>query len=108
MYPQHSGTLDQGFFDTTNRLGGVDPYVYISVPAVRDMAAQLGYLTPVEKEGLERELEAAIKERDQLRGEIAEADKEIEAIHTLQHRSYRRPPGPAPRRKATKKDDEEE
>jgi hypothetical protein len=98
VYPQYSGVHDEGFFDTTNRIGGVDPYAYVSVVAVKHMAAQLGWVSPESVEDKERrirELEMVIKTQDE---ELKSADKQLEAINTLRSERWRPVSKPGPKK----------
>ena len=105
VYPQYSGSHEEGFFDTTNRIGGVDPYAYVSVVAVRHMAEQLGFLSPRDKEDRDRRISFLEKELDDAREELKIRDRELDAVDTLRSHRWRAVSKPGPKTK-TRKDDQ--
>ncbi len=54
------------WIDTGSELLGIDPRVYVSATAVREMAALLGYPTPEEHAALQEMLERAQEYADEL------------------------------------------
>lgn len=93
--PQHP----EGFIDTGSEMPGFDNHVYVSVVAVRQMCALLGFPTPVEHEAVVGELERTRLELEQARSELAEADRFQESIVGMSQHGFEvrrrkgRPPG---------------
>lgn len=82
---------EAGFVDTGAEIpaSAKDSHVYVSVVAVREMAALIGYVSGDEYAGL-------LTERDELAGrvvelerEVAEADKFLKAIDALESEGFR-------------------
>lgn len=89
VYPQHGQVQREGYVDTGVQLTVMDPHVYVSVVAVKDMAALIG-LPRVE------EFEAVVGERDRLARELEEcraaldsAERLVEAVDVLESRDFR-------------------
>lgn len=91
-----------GFIDTGQILHGWDPYVYVSVEAVEEMARMIGWQPGHVQQGhkqtvadLQRKLEAAAAENEQLGEQLA-------AVKVLKNAGFAQanPPGRPPRKVA--------
>lgn len=69
----------RGFIDTGLDPAVVDPRVYVSYAAVRDMARLFGFVDPVELGARDEALEHALKRIEDLEDQLAEADRYAEA-----------------------------
>lgn len=99
VLPFVGGFQEDGYFDAGLELGGVDPHVYVSVKAVREMARLLGYKTAGEHQEVLDALAEADRRVEVLEAELAEADKTAAAIDRLQRVGYRaqKKPGRKPK-----------
>lgn len=84
-------THDEGFIDTGSEIpsSATDSHVYVSVVAVREMAALIGWSSGEDVAALAarvQELEAQVVA---LEGEVAEADKLVKAIDALESEGFR-------------------
>lgn len=104
VYPQLGQCQREGYVDTGSTVTVMDPRVYISVCAVKDMAALIG-LPRVE------EFEAVVGERDRLARELEEcraaldsAERLVEAVDVLESRDFRARKKPGRPRKEVSED----
>jgi hypothetical protein len=95
VLPQIAGTHPQGFIDTGSEMPGFDNHVYVSVVAVEQMARLLGWPSPAEQHDLAEAKRSLEAELTRVREELAEADRVLQAIDTLESRDFRarRKPG---------------
>lgn len=84
----------RGFWDC-GVLPGLDPHVYVSQAALGELAARAGFVRPDEHRLVVGELERANRRVAQLEDEIADLNRDFEAIDLLESRGYRarRKPG---------------
>lgn len=100
VLPFVGGPQPDGYFDAGLELGGVDPHVYVSVKAVREMARLLGFKTVEEHQEVLDAIAEADARVEALEAEVAEADKTAQAIDRLQKVGFRAQKKPG--RKSTK------
>lgn len=79
----------EGFIDTGNDLLGIDPHVYISGAAVKEMAKLFGWFPPDTVADLEQRLAACEKELDDTLEQLSDADGYLDAIDTLESQGFR-------------------
>lgn len=73
----------EGFIDTQNRIRTIDPDVYISIQAVREMAKMIGMVT---REQVQESMERAASltaDNERLEEELKDRDRELEAVELL-------------------------
>lgn len=82
-------SMDTGWIDTGTNLKGLDPRVYISLKGARAVAEFIGWTDPDSRD----ELDAVVLEHQaliaDLQEQLAEADKYISAIDTLEGAGFR-------------------
>lgn len=92
-----------GFVDTGNTPPFVDPRIYISHQAVVDCARAFRWPlpTPQAQHAAQETIARLEAETERLAAELATADRDLEAVHTLTRAGYatRRKPGPKPKQK---------
>jgi hypothetical protein len=86
----NGGNHPDGFLDTGSEMppSGFDQHVYVSVVAVREMATKIGWHSPETVSGIENELEFLKHKCAQLEDEVAELNKDFDAIEQLQSKGY--------------------
>lgn len=89
VYPQLGSNHAEGYFDTGNELPAIDPHIYVSVAAAKEMARELGYVSGEDHAELIAELEAVRSDLDDALGQIGELDTVIDAIDTLESAEFR-------------------
>lgn len=78
-----------GFIDTMNDMPAIDPHIYVSVRAVREMGELIG-MKSVEDYDQAIELAVAAQDRiETLEAELAEADRALEGVEVLTRRAER-------------------
>ena len=89
------GEDPDGFFTTNTEIRGLDPKAYICASVVRDMARDLGWFSGEQYAGVVAELEQHERTIDDLRQQLAEADRQLDAIDVLESANYtaRKKPG---------------
>lgn len=97
VFPHIGSNHREGFFDTGSELPGFDNHVYVSVAAVREMA-RLPQVDMVAGEELRDALDelAQLRRRlAQLEDEVADLNRDFEAIDVLASRGFqaRKKPG---------------
>lgn len=87
------------WIDTGSELPGFDNHVYLSSLAVEEAARLLGWSSPAENLTLQRQVKAARDEAEGLHAELAEARRQLEAVHVLKQAGFQaeRKRGPKPR-----------
>jgi len=93
------GEDPEGFFTTNTVIRwGRDPVAYIAVSAVRQAARELGMVSSDEHGLVVGELERANRRVAQLEDEVAEMNRDFEAIDLLQSKGFtaRKKPGRKP------------
>lgn len=91
VLPQVGGSHRDGYIDTgSEMLGGGDgrwdQHVYVSVVAVKEMAAMIGWCDPAPLEARLAQVEA---ELEQARAELAQANRHLDAIDVLESEGFR-------------------
>ena len=96
MIPYVGGTSPKGFFDSGTDYRG--DRVYVSVIAVEEMARALGFESPGQIRARETSLAAHNLKITQLTDDLAEANRELDAVEVLQSRRFeqRKPRGRKP------------
>lgn len=89
VYPQLGSVQQDGYVDTGIDLNAADPRILVSVRAVRDLAAFLGFPVPEEHERLAGELEGAVRELAEARAELEELRREVDAIYVMKSRGWK-------------------
>ncbi len=91
VIPFLGATYDGGFVDTGSEMaaGARDQHVYVSVAAVEQMAALIGWTPPADVGQLRADLDEAAAAVLRLEGELAEADQLVRAIDTLESADFR-------------------
>lgn len=98
VFPSLGQAHRDGYFDTGVDLQGFDNRVYVSVEAVRVMARKLDWKGPEDFAEVEREREQLERELEDVRAQLAEADRELSAVYSLKSRGWTT--GAKPGRKA--------
>lgn len=89
VFPQLGSSHRDGYFDTGNEIVAIDPHAYVSVHAVKVLAAELGWIGPdqiAEKDDRIAQLEAEVAQ------ETARADKAeaiIQAVDVIESADFR-------------------
>lgn len=78
----------EGFIDTTNELRAIDPHIYISISAVKEMAELIGLVSRDEVSKATERIAELTSEVERLQHELKQAEEEAEAVHILR-RSYK-------------------
>lgn len=89
VYPHLGSNQREGYFDTGTQMNAIDPHVYVSVVAVKEMAAQLGYVPPEDHGAKCVEVEELKLALDHLLAESAEAARKLEAIDVIESAGFR-------------------
>jgi hypothetical protein len=104
VFPTLGTNHPKGYFDTGNELVGFDNHVYVSVEAVEQLAAQLGWVAP---EAHAAVVEAVVGERDDATARadtaveaLGVAERELEAVDVLRNARWKQPAQRKPRVKA--------
>lgn len=94
------GNHARGFIDTGSEMlpSAREQHVYVSVVAVEEMAKLLKWHSPESVDAIERELEGYKHKVAALEDEVAELNRDFDAIEVLQSRGYtaRKKPGRKP------------
>ncbi len=90
VFPHMGGDHREGYLDTGSELknggdGRWDQHVYVSVVAVREMAAMVGMVDPAD---LVAELAAVRAANVELEVELAEADRRLEAVDIMESAGF--------------------
>jgi hypothetical protein len=95
-------SFGEGFIDL-GTVAGIDPQVYIAMDAARDVGRLAGMVSGEERDQLLAELEAAQEQLDALNGQAEEFEDFKRSVEfTFKGiEKLRRPPGPAPVRRAS-------
>ena len=89
VYPHLGAKQVEGYVDTGNDLTCIDPHIYLSVVAVREMAKLIGLPDAQEHEAAVARVEQLERDLDEARSALAEADRLIEAIDVIESRDFR-------------------
>lgn len=91
----------EGFIDTGQDLAGWDPHVYVSVTAVKQMATLIGWQPRHVEHQANQKVQALEAELEAVRGELAVAERKLEAVQVLKQAGYTasRKPGRPPKQK---------
>jgi hypothetical protein len=76
----------EGFIDTGSHINCIDPHVYVSVGAVKLMAQKIGLALQEEQKELQSQVTLLAAENELLKSQIADANKELDAIAILEPR----------------------
>lgn len=104
FYPQLGGNHPEGFIESNSL---IDDYFtpYVSLVALRELAEKIPQAGLCRRDDLtlaQAENEALKRELEDVRAQMAEYDKELDAIHTLRARGYsaQKKPGRKPTKAA--------
>jgi ABC-type Zn uptake system ZnuABC Zn-binding protein ZnuA len=88
VFPQLGANHKEGYFDTGNDLNAIDPHVYVSVVAVKEMAKQLGYVPPEDHSVALAQRDAALSRIETLEQELQEKQQVIAAVHVIKSAGF--------------------
>lgn len=87
VYPQIPHDHPDGFIDTGNELYAIEPHIYVSRVAVRDMARLFGFPLPDDMDELQERLAVAEAELAELREQVgrleAERDRAVDVLRAV-------------------------
>lgn len=88
VFPQLGSEHPKGYIDSGNELTCIDPHAYVSVEAVEQMGQLIGIPTKAEWTLALAEREEMQRTIEELQAELAECNRELDAISTLRARGY--------------------
>lgn len=93
VFPTLGARHPKGYYRTDNVLPGPGIHehtVYVSVEAVEVLARKEGWFPPGAVVELETQVDVLRSERDQLRDDLAEANRQLDAIDVIESADFRR------------------
>jgi hypothetical protein len=88
-----------GFLDTGSQLTCIDPHIYISYEGMKLLAKEWGFVDPDTHEKLLKAYAVLHEDIAKVKNDLAEANREIDAVHVLRSKGYTsaRKPGRPPK-----------
>lgn len=104
VIPHLGANHPDGYIDSGNEITAIDPHIYVSVVAVREMARVIGDPSREEHADALARIERLEQELEATKNALAEADRLVEAIDVIESRDFRARKKPG--RPSSRKNDE--